>query len=202
MEHHLKLVFAFGLGAKVEQRRRMARDALLRRIVRVDPAIRPQPDATISETQRNTIAGCMPWMVAGAAGHLLIARQDRIKKQEPPQFHPFHIGLWKGRKLGHQRRGRASCIRGKRQRQKRQQEPAPPVLSGLPSAAFRFPAPSPHLNVPVHDVLKQFLPSRSGFGSEVLGQNTRLDGIERLIARQHVLRLRPVPSSIALSQRP
>ena len=73
------------MGAKVEEARRVARDALFRQVVRIHAPLRAKADAPFPEGQRYAIRGPEPGMVTGRTGNVPVAGQDGIVEQELPE---------------------------------------------------------------------------------------------------------------------
>ena len=82
--------------AKVEQRGRVARDALFGWVVGVDRPVDAQPRCAIAKAKRQPVARAKARVVAGGAGHGLVARQDRVVEQQVAQLDPCHVRLGKG----------------------------------------------------------------------------------------------------------
>jgi hypothetical protein len=93
VEHHV----SNSGRAEIEQRRRIARDQLFGRIVRVGAGGRADPDAAIAQPQRQPVAGAKARVMAGRTGDRAIARQDRVVEQMPAQPHLIHVGFGKHR---------------------------------------------------------------------------------------------------------
>ncbi len=71
--------------AEVEERLRIARHPLQRRVGGVGDAVGAEADAAVAERERQAVAGAEGGVVAGGAGDFLVARQDRIVEQELPE---------------------------------------------------------------------------------------------------------------------
>ena len=88
--------------AEVEERLGVAGDALLRQVLRIDHALGPQPDPAIAQAQREPVRCAVIGMVAGGAGNLAVARQNRVVEQKLPQggragVHRREVGIGEGR---------------------------------------------------------------------------------------------------------
>ena len=85
MEHHGKVQ-----RAEVEQRRRVAGDALLWQVRGVGLAGRTKSDAPLAHAQRQPVRGREFRMMARRAGDVAIAGEDRIVEQKLPQPRCVH----------------------------------------------------------------------------------------------------------------
>ena len=75
----------------VEQRGRIAWNAVGGHVRRINHPRRPQPMAPVAQSQRQPVARGKPRMVAGGTADGLAPRQDGIVKQQPPQFDLRHV---------------------------------------------------------------------------------------------------------------
>ena len=82
-------------GPKVEQRGRVAGDAVIRCVVGINAPVGSQTNATVANAQRNAIGGVEFRVVTGGTGYCLIARQDRIEEQQLPQLDLWRVDVRK-----------------------------------------------------------------------------------------------------------
>ncbi len=121
MEHHPE----FGV-AQIEQRGGIPRHALLGQVLGVRMPLRPQPRAAIAQPEAHPVRGAEARMVAGGAGHLAVAGQDRVIEQQLPQRGLRRI---EPREL--------PCPGRQGEEQRRQDRGAPGLTRGLPEPAPR-----------------------------------------------------------------